>query len=292
MAAPHRVRIIGGRHRGRQVPVVAAPGLRPTPDRVRETLFNWLGQDLSGATTLELYAGTGVLTLEALSRGAALSVAVDRNPALIRALAAIARASSASRPSRRTSTTRFAFIRAERRRFDVVFLDPPFAEDPWRDALRRDRRRAWRPVASSTPRRVDCSQAPPAFEIDPARAGGERALSSARADATGVANHEGRLPRHVRSVHPRPRGPGPPRRAAVRRGGRRASRTASRSGRSSRRTSASRWRAKSCAPFPNVEVLGFSSLLMEFVHDAGRAGDPARACAPCPTSSTSSRWPE
>jgi 16S rRNA (guanine966-N2)-methyltransferase len=60
------VRIIGGQHRGRRIPVPDAPGLRPTPDRVRETLFNWLGHDLSGRSTLDLFAGTGALTLEAL----------------------------------------------------------------------------------------------------------------------------------------------------------------------------------------------------------------------------------
>ena len=87
-----RVRIIGGRHRGRVLRFPDAPGLRPTPDRVRETLFNWLGQDLTGRRTLDLYAGSGVLSLEALSRGASLAVAVDRNAALIRAIAATAAA--------------------------------------------------------------------------------------------------------------------------------------------------------------------------------------------------------
>src|SRR5207248_3914426 len=86
----HRIRIIGGRHRGRIVRFPAAPELRPTPDRVRETLFNWLGQDLTGRRTLDLYCGTGILSPEALSRGAALAVAVDRNAALIRALEATA----------------------------------------------------------------------------------------------------------------------------------------------------------------------------------------------------------
>ena len=65
-----------------------AEGLRPTPDRVRETLFNWLGQDLTGKRCLDLYAGSGALSLEAASRGAALAVAVDRNRALVDALAA------------------------------------------------------------------------------------------------------------------------------------------------------------------------------------------------------------
>ena len=71
-AAANRVRIIGGRFRGRVIRFPAAAGLRPTPDRVRETLFNWLGQDLTGQRTLDLYAGSGALTLEALSRGAEL----------------------------------------------------------------------------------------------------------------------------------------------------------------------------------------------------------------------------
>jgi 16S rRNA (guanine966-N2)-methyltransferase len=130
VAAPHRVRIIGGVHRGRLVPVAAAAGLRPTPDRVRETLFNWLGQDLSGATTLEPYAGTGVLSLEALSRGAARAVAVDRNPALIGALTATAATIGIAGLETHVADA-LRHLRSERRTFDVVFLDPPFADDPW-----------------------------------------------------------------------------------------------------------------------------------------------------------------
>jgi len=130
MAVPHRVRIIGGRHRGRQIRVPDAPGVRPTPDRVRETLFNWLGQDLDGATTLELYAGTGVLTLEAQSRGAALSVAIDRNAALIRALNDTARAVGITGIETHVDDA-LRYLGREARSFDVVFLDPPFAEDPW-----------------------------------------------------------------------------------------------------------------------------------------------------------------
>jgi 16S rRNA (guanine(966)-N(2))-methyltransferase RsmD len=133
VAAPHRIRIIGGKHRGRQIPVAAVAGLRPTPDRVRETLFNWLGQDLTGASTLELYAGTGVLSLEALSRGAARAVAVDRNPALVAALTAIAAKIGIAGLEVRTADA-LSYLRTERRSFDVVFLDPPFADDPW-DAL-------------------------------------------------------------------------------------------------------------------------------------------------------------
>ncbi len=128
--APNRVRIIGGRHRGRQVRVPDAPGLRPTPDRVRETLFNWLGQDLTGVRTLDLYAGTGMLTLEACSRGATLAVAVDRNAALIRALRTAAETMGIGAVETHVGDA-LAWAARETRTFDVIFADPPFAEDPW-----------------------------------------------------------------------------------------------------------------------------------------------------------------
>ena len=112
-----------------------AAGLRPTPDRVRETLFNWLGQDLTGARTIDLYAGTGALTLEALSRGAALAVAVDRNPALVRSLVECAKGIG-ELPLETHVDDAVRFLSREARRFDVAFLDPPFADDPW-DALLR-----------------------------------------------------------------------------------------------------------------------------------------------------------
>ena len=106
------------------------PGLRPTPDRVRETLFNWLGQDLGGWRALDLYAGSGALSLEALSRGATLAVAVDRNPALIRALEATAAAFGAQGLEGHAASAT-EFLALETRTFDVVFLDPPFDTDPW-----------------------------------------------------------------------------------------------------------------------------------------------------------------
>jgi 16S rRNA (guanine966-N2)-methyltransferase len=104
--------------------------LRPTPDRVRETLFNWLGQDLTGRSTLELYAGSGALSLEALSRGATSAVAVDRDFRLMAGL----RENAATLGLSGLETTRAdaqAFITRETREFDVIFLDPPFADDPW-----------------------------------------------------------------------------------------------------------------------------------------------------------------
>ena len=97
---------------------------------MRETLFNWLGQDLTGRSTLDLYAGTGALSLEALSRGAALAVAVERDPRLVAAL----RENAAKLGLAGLETARAdaqAFVTRETREFDVIFLDPPFADDPW-----------------------------------------------------------------------------------------------------------------------------------------------------------------
>jgi 16S rRNA (guanine966-N2)-methyltransferase len=127
---PNRVRIIGGRHRGRVVRFPPEPGLRPTPDRVRETLFNWLGQRLDGRTTLELFAGTGVLSLESLSRGAARAVAIDRNPRLVRALAASAREIGVEGLEVQAADAQ-GWLARDAGRYDVVFLDPPFDSDPW-----------------------------------------------------------------------------------------------------------------------------------------------------------------
>ena len=126
----NRVRIIGGAWRSRRVRFAAGEGLRPTPDRVRETLFNWLGQDLTGWRCLDLYAGTGVLSLEAASRGAALAVAVDRSPAAVDAIAAAKAMLGADALELHVADAR-AFTARESRLFDVVFLDPPFRDDPW-----------------------------------------------------------------------------------------------------------------------------------------------------------------
>lgn len=126
----NRVRIIAGAWRRRVVRFPAVDGLRPTPDRVRETLFNWLGQELTGLRCLDLYAGTGVLALEALSRGAATAVAVERNRVLVDALRATAQAFGAQALETHCLDAR-AYLAGERRDFDVIFLDPPFRDDPW-----------------------------------------------------------------------------------------------------------------------------------------------------------------
>jgi 16S rRNA (guanine966-N2)-methyltransferase len=129
-AAANRVRIIGGRFRGRVIRFPAAAGLRPTPDRVRETLFNWLGQDMTGQRTLDLYAGSGALTLEALSRGAEHAVAVDRNPDLVRALTETAKTIGATGLDVLAADARRHLAR-DTGAYDVIFLDPPFDSDDW-----------------------------------------------------------------------------------------------------------------------------------------------------------------
>src|SRR6476659_5188320 len=87
--ASNEVRIIGGRFKRSKLPVLDKPGLRPTPDRVRETLFNWLGQDLSGWRCLDAFAGSGALGLEAASRGAAQVTLVEQDPQLVAQLRAV-----------------------------------------------------------------------------------------------------------------------------------------------------------------------------------------------------------
>ena len=125
------VRLIGGRCRGRTVRFPAAAQLRPTPDRVRETLFNWLGQDLTGLATLEPYAGSGALSLEALSRGAASATAIDRDPKLVAALIANAKLLGLDAGLVALRGDARALLGRDARRYDVVFCDPPFADDPW-----------------------------------------------------------------------------------------------------------------------------------------------------------------
>jgi 16S rRNA (guanine966-N2)-methyltransferase len=128
----NRVRIIGGEWRSRQVAFPDRLGLRPTPDRVRETLFNWLGQDLTGKACLDLFAGSGVLGFEAASRGARLVVMVERDAQAFAALRENARALAASRVQLERSDA-LEFLAADARTYDVVFLDPPYA---WPDRER------------------------------------------------------------------------------------------------------------------------------------------------------------
>lgn len=133
------MRIIGGRWRGSKLPVADVEGLRPSSDRVRETLFNWLQPMLQGARVLDAFAGSGALGLEAASRGAARVLLMERHPALAANLR-----EQALRLERNDAQAVVEVIhddvlrwlaRPPTQAFDLVFLDPPFAADLWSSAL-------------------------------------------------------------------------------------------------------------------------------------------------------------
>ena len=121
----NRVRIGGGQWRSRWLHFPDGPGLRPTPDRVRETLFNWLGQDMGGLVCLDLFSGTGALGFEALSRGARKVVMVEQSLPAYKSLLENRQMLDA-RAAEITRQDALQFLSTNRQLFDVVFLDPPF----------------------------------------------------------------------------------------------------------------------------------------------------------------------
>ncbi|MEO7050863.1 MAG: 16S rRNA (guanine(966)-N(2))-methyltransferase RsmD [Rhodanobacter sp.] len=127
--APGRIRIIGGNLRNSRLRVPELPGLRPTPERVRETLFNWLAPVIEGARCLDLCAGTGALGIEACSRGAASVQFVERDARAAQALREnLQRLNVEAQVSTLEAAT---FLRGTAQAFDLVFLDPPFAAQLW-----------------------------------------------------------------------------------------------------------------------------------------------------------------
>lgn len=157
-----RVRLIGGRWRGTKLAVPDVAGLRPTSDRVRETLFNWLMPVLPGAHVLDLFAGSGALGLEAASRGAARAVLVERDAALAASLRATAARLQGGDVVSVVQSDAIAWLATQPdASFDLAFLDPPFAADLWDAALAallpKMRERAWLYVESP----ADVAVAPP-----------------------------------------------------------------------------------------------------------------------------------
>ena len=132
-SGPNSVRIIGGSWRGRRVHFPDSPGLRPTPDRVRETLFNWLQHSIAGARCLDLFAGSGALGLEALSRGARETVFVEQAFAPAQMLADQLKrfygGAMAGSNGRIVQMSAERFLTAPGESFDIIFLDPPFGLD-------------------------------------------------------------------------------------------------------------------------------------------------------------------
>ncbi len=136
---PGEIRIIGGLYKRSKIPVAALPtqpGLRPTPDRVRETLFNWLGQDLSGWRCADIFAGTGVLGFEAASRGAAEVLICDQDPALVDKLKALQIRLKASMVKVERGDGVSLLRRASPGSLQLIFLDPPYESASFEAALK------------------------------------------------------------------------------------------------------------------------------------------------------------
>ncbi|MEO8365796.1 MAG: 16S rRNA (guanine(966)-N(2))-methyltransferase RsmD [Pseudoxanthomonas sp.] len=131
-----KVRIIGGRWRGTRLPVPASPGLRPSGDRVRETLFNWLMPVLAGARVVDVFAGSGALGLESVSRGAGHAVLVERDAALAQSLRETVTRLSAQQFVEVVHGDALAWLeRQAPASFDVAFVDPPFDAGLWQPTL-------------------------------------------------------------------------------------------------------------------------------------------------------------
>lgn len=122
-----KVRITGGAWRSRQLQVTDAPGLRPTPDRVRETLFNWIGHDLTGLRCLDLFAGSGVLGMEAASRDASYVACVEQSKHVFHTLKKNVDSFACER-IQLFSCDALKFTPPTGQRFDLIFLDPPYGQ--------------------------------------------------------------------------------------------------------------------------------------------------------------------
>ena len=142
MGEHNRVRIIAGRWRGRKLAFPDRPGLRPTPDRVRETLFNWLQPVVAGARCLDLFAGSGALGWEALSRGAAEVVMVESDGRVVRSLQESARLLEAEGVTFRQGSA-LDYLGGSGEPFDIVFLDPPFRQGLLADTIHRLESGGW-----------------------------------------------------------------------------------------------------------------------------------------------------
>jgi 16S rRNA (guanine966-N2)-methyltransferase len=131
----HTVRIIGGQWKRTKLPVSDKPGLRPTPDRVRETLFNWLGQDLTGWRCIDAFAGTGALGLEAGSRGAAEVLLVEQDPQLVSQLRDMQTRLGAAAVKVQRANGLSVLGELAPGSIDLIFLDPPFDAGIFEKAL-------------------------------------------------------------------------------------------------------------------------------------------------------------
>lgn len=159
---PNMLRIIGGEWRGRRIRFPGLPGLRPTPDRVRETLFNWLAGVIGGSRCLDLFAGSGALGLEALSRGAATVTFIERERAAADRLRETA---ALLAPGRATVLDGDAihWLRGTATPYDIVFLDPPFDSDLLPGAMHALESGGWLAADASIYIEAPAADGPPAM---------------------------------------------------------------------------------------------------------------------------------
>lgn len=164
----NKLRIVGGLWRSRNITFVDAPGLRPTPARVRETLFNWLQFDIVGSACLDLYAGSGALGFEAASRGAKPVVQVESNPAVCQLLTQNTTTLLAYQ-IKVVNTDVLRFLSGTAEGFDIVFLDPPFGQDLVLDTCHALENKGWlKPCAKiyvETERTLKLSNLPQSWQL-------------------------------------------------------------------------------------------------------------------------------
>ena len=122
-----KIRIIGGKWRGRKLNVIDAPDLRPTPDRIRETLFNWVNKKIINACCLDLFSGTGALSFEALSRGASEVTMIESNPSTAKILKKTADILE-SKHHYIECIDAISWLKGQKKSYDIIFLDPPFGK--------------------------------------------------------------------------------------------------------------------------------------------------------------------
>ncbi|MCS6765075.1 MAG: 16S rRNA (guanine(966)-N(2))-methyltransferase RsmD [Candidatus Protistobacter heckmanni] len=181
---PQRIRIIGGQWKRLLLQVPDLPGLRPTPDRVRETLFNWLGQELDGRHCLDMFAGTGALGFEAASRGAARVLMLEQSRQAAAALLASREKLGAARVEVMTGDALVFAAALPPASFDVIFLDPPFALDLLGPALAQ----AARVLKPDGRVYVECGQ-PVDLMLDAAAGGAASPWEILRQGRAGQSNH-------------------------------------------------------------------------------------------------------
>ncbi len=164
---PGKYRIIGGRWRGRKMAIVDAAGLRPTPDRVRETLFNWLAKPVRNAVCLDLFAGSGALGIEALSRGAANVVFVEKNRRATSHL--LDQLDILEAEAEVVCGDALAYLQGPVRKFDIVFLDPPYQSTLLAPAMQELEANGWLGkdafVYAENPAREPLSGIPPGWML-------------------------------------------------------------------------------------------------------------------------------